>query len=114
MYWSNDDKKEDQSSKHGSRCGQKAVTADPGKWFAALFACSTYPADSGASISGSRTNCCSPARNVDQSILQLNVDELELAAVQSEVLHGRRIARVPYLQKEKSGNAGNELISTGV
>ncbi|KAJ7793228.1 hypothetical protein B0H13DRAFT_1935519 [Mycena leptocephala] len=58
------------------------------------------PADSDAPISGSRMNCCSPARNVDQSILQLNVDELELAAVQSEdwrVLRGRCIVRVPYL-----------------
>ncbi|KAJ7884931.1 hypothetical protein B0H13DRAFT_2536136 [Mycena leptocephala] len=60
-------------------------------------------------------NCCSPARNVDQSILQLNVDELELAAVQSEdlrVLRGRRIVRVPYLlQPVERGGANNSLFN---
>jgi hypothetical protein len=51
----------------------------------------------------SRMNCCSPARNVDQSILQLSIDELEGSScvAQSEdlsVSRGRRIVRVQYLR----------------
>jgi hypothetical protein len=43
MYWSNDEvKKGVQRSMHGTCCGQKTVTADPGKWTAAWFVCSTY------------------------------------------------------------------------
>jgi hypothetical protein len=35
MYWSNDEvKKGDGRSMHGTCCGQKTVTADPGKWIA--------------------------------------------------------------------------------
>jgi hypothetical protein len=59
--------------------------------------------DSNASVSGSRKNCCSPTRNVDQPILQHIVDELEDSScgAQSEylrVLHGHRIVRVQYLR----------------
>ncbi|KAF8145454.1 hypothetical protein K438DRAFT_1781975 [Mycena galopus ATCC 62051] len=58
-------------------------------------------ADSGASISGSQINCCSPAQNGDQSILQLSVDELKGSScgAHSEdlrMLRGRRIVRLQY------------------
>jgi hypothetical protein len=48
-------------------------------------------------------NCCSPARNVDQSFLQLGVDELEgnsCGALSEDLrmLRGRRIVRVQYLR----------------
>jgi hypothetical protein len=48
-------------------------------------------------------NCCSLARNVDRSILQFSIDELEGGScdAQSEdlsVSRGRRIVRVQYLR----------------
>jgi hypothetical protein len=48
-------------------------------------------------------NYCSPARNADQSIPQLSVDELDASScgAQSEdlgMLRGRRIVRVQYLR----------------